>query len=301
LRNRFLLLSFVATFVFASVRTVRSQAQAASSANKAVSVKQPFDPHDLSGTWRGDDPRPGARNFASFDQKIPEPPLTEWAKQHLLYKSISHDALDGKALPAKLRSGHICPDNQDPCYATDPNGVPTNDPNGEYPGKDCEPLAAPAIYDYPGLGSMELMTTREGDRIFQLFEYHREWRTWWLNREHPKDLDPTYEGDSTAHWDGDTLVVDTVGFNGKSMITQNVGHRKSDQFHLIERFHRVDHDHLVLDMTYSDPKAWGDKSWPGFRKYFKLVQKEDFQEFICSPREYQSYTSRVTTALDDKK
>src|SRR5262249_15124264 len=156
----------------------------------------------------------------------------------------------------------------DPCYATDPNGVPTNDPNGEYPGKDCEPLAPPAIYDYPGLGSMELMTTREGDRIFQLFEYHREWRTWWLNREHPKDLDPTYEGDSTAHWEGDALVVDTIGFNGKSMITQNVGLRKSDQFHLVERFRRVDHDHLIIDMTYSDPKAWGDKSWPGFRKYF---------------------------------
>jgi hypothetical protein len=262
---------------------------------------QKFDPRDLTGVWRGDAARPGARNFASYDQKIPEPPLTEWGKQHLLYKSISHDALGGKPLPAKFRPGHVCPDNQDPCYAADPNGVPANQPDGEYPGKDCEPLAAPATYDVGALGAMEFVYSPEGDRIFQFLEYHREWRVWWLNRDHPKDLDPSYEGDSTAHWEGNTLVVDTIGFNGKSTITQNVGHRKSDAFHLVERFTRVDHDHLVLDMTYYDPKAWGDKSWPGFRKYFHLVPKDDFTEFICSPREYQEYNNRVTNELNGSK
>ncbi|MGD0964101.1 MAG: hypothetical protein ABSA57_09405 [Candidatus Acidiferrales bacterium] len=218
----------------------------------------------------------------------------------MLYKSISHDALAGTPLPGVVLPGHLCSQrtSHTPCFAADLNGVPANDLDGEYPGKDCEPLSTPAMYDYPSLGSMEILVTREGDRIFQLFEYHREWRTFWLNREHPKDLDPTYEGDSTAHWEGDTLVVDTIGYNGKTMITQNVGHSKSDAFRLVERFRRVDHDHLEIDMTYYDPKAWGDKSWPGFHKYYNLVPKEDFQEFICSPREYQEYKSRITNMMN---
>jgi len=267
---------------------------------------QKFDPHDLSGTWRGEAARPGAisvagsttRNFASYDQKIPEPPLTDWGKQHLLYKSISHDALTGTHAPGWDLPGRFCYVTHTPCFSADPNGVPVNDPDGEYPGKDCEPLSTPAMYDYPGIGSMEILATPEEDRIYQFFEYHREWRTWWLNRDHPKDLDPTYEGDSAAHWEGDTLVVDTIGYNGKTMLSQNVGHRKSDAFHLVERFQRLDHDHLVIDMTYYDPKAWGDKAWPGFHKYYTLVPKEDFQEFICSPREYQEYNRRVTSRIE---
>jgi len=180
----------------------------------------------------------------------------------------------------------------------DQNGVPVNDPDGEYPAKDCEPLSTPALYDYPGLGSMEIITVPDGTRIHQMFAYHREWRTWWFNREHPKDLDPTYEGDSTAHWEGNTLVVDTIGYNSRTMITQHVGHRKSEAFHLVERFTRTDYSHLRLDMTYYDPKAWGDKGWTGFYRNFTLMPKEYFEEFICSPREYKEYDSRVTKRID---
>ncbi len=269
--------------------------------NSRPKVDQKFDPRDLSGPWIGERSRPGILNFGSFDQKIPEPPLTDWARQHLLYKSISHDALGGTHIPGWDRPGHVCYITSEPCFSADPNGVPANDPDGEYPGKDCEPLSSPAVYDWPRNGEMELVFTREGDRIFQMFEYHREWRTFWLNREHPTDLDPTYEGDSTARWEGETLVVDTIGYNGKTMITVNVGHSKSEAFHLVERFQRVDHDHLVLDMTYYDLKAWGDKSWPGFRKYFVLAPKENFQEFICSPREYQAYDKAVTIPEEKAK
>jgi hypothetical protein len=55
---------------------------------------------------------------------------------------------------------------------------------------------------------------------------------------------------------------------------------------------------MTLDMTYYDPKAWGDKSWTGFRKYFQRVPKEDFDEFICSPREYMEYNKRVAAPLE---
>ena len=116
-------------------------------------------------------------------------------------------------------------------------------------------------------------------------------------------MDPTFEGDSTAKWDGDTLVVDTIGYNGRTPITQSVGQWKSDEFHLVERFTRVDHDHLTIDMTYYDPKAWGDKSWAGFHKYYHLVSPEQvheriyksdsFTEWICSPSDNKQFDQRV--------
>ena len=281
-----------------------SQVKNSSESVKSTDTKSlPFDPHDLNGPWAGYNwaagpvgpgKGPGGiTNVEAFDQKIPEPPLTEWAKQHLLLKSISHDSLGGPHLPGWDSPGRVCPNTQAPCFATDPNGVPANDTLGDYPGKDCEPLGPPAIYDFPQLGMFEFLPTPDGSRIVMLYEYHREWRTLWLNREHPKNPDPNFEGDSTARWEGNTLVVDTIGFNGKGMITGNIGHTKSDAFHLVERFRRVDHDNLVIDMTYSDPKAWGDKSWPGFQKFYHLAAKEDFQEYICSPSENRAFDTNV--------
>ena len=300
------LCSMVALFVIvATSPLLHAQAQSAPAAVKPnATANLPFDPHDFSGNWIGDPANPaiGRRNSDSQDQKIPEPPLTDWAKKNLLMKSISHDPIPGgKTLPGWDRPGHLCPNNQDPCYGTDPNGVPANDPNGEYPGKDCEPLAAPAFYDYPNLGLLTFFMTPE--RVVQLNNYHREWRIFWLNQEHPKEMDPTFEGDSIAHWEGNTLVVDTVNFNGRTPITQSLGQWKSDAFHLVERFTRVDHDHLVIDMTYYDPKAWGDQAWPGFHKYYHLVpiqevhdriyQTDPFTEWICSPEDNKVFDKRV--------
>ena len=291
--------------LLAASSLLHAQAQRSPSTDTpSATANLPYDPRDFSGNWIGDRSNPalGRRNSDSQDQKIPEPALTDFAKQHLLMKAISHDPVPGgKTLPGWDRPGHLCPNNQDPCYATDPNGVRANDPEGEYPGKDCEPLAAPAFYDYPNLGLLTFFMTPE--RVVQLNNYHREWRIFWLNQEHPKEMDHTFEGDSIAHWEGNTLVVDTVGYNGRTPITQSLGQWKSDAFRLVERFTRVDHDHLVIDMTYYDPKAWGDKSWPGFHKYYHLVpiqevhdriyKTDPFTEWICSPEDNKNFDNRV--------
>lgn len=259
-----------------------------------------FDPHDLSGDWIGENTAENSR----WANKTPEPPLTEWGKQNLLYKSITHDALSGT-----LRDPNKPPNDKGSVsggdrnfYAADPNGVPANDPAGMYPGKGCEPLTAPAMFDIPFLTLLTIFETPE--QIYLLNNFQREWRIFWLNREHPKDIDQTFEGDSVAHWDGNTLVVDTIGFNGRTAISGEVGHAKSDAFHLVERFTRVDHDDLMIDMTYADPKAWGDKVWTGFHKHYKYVPIEKvhdmtyksdyFTEWICSPQDNKAFDQRVT-------
>jgi hypothetical protein len=243
----------------------------------AAAGPQIFDPHDLTGIWatKPGAPPAGTTNAGfSYENTTPEPLLTEWAKQHLLYKSLSHDALGPNGKVA------------------DPNGVPANIPNGHYPGINCETLAQPALLDYSRIAPFEFVPSASGNRILQMFEYHREWRTLWLNQEHPKNIDPSYEGDSIAHWEGNTLVVDTIGYNGKDMITINVAHTMSDAFHLVERYRRVDHDHLQLDMTMYDPKAWGDKAWTGFHKTFALRPGQKLQEWICSQTENEGYDQK---------
>ena len=92
-------------------------------------------------------------------------------------------------------------------------------------------------------------------RIFMFFEYSHTFREIWMDgRSHPSDLPPTYMGHSTGKWEGETLVVDTTGFNDKTWLDR-VGHRHSEDLHVIERFHRVDHDTLRDDITVEDPKA----------------------------------------------
>lgn len=72
-------------------------------------------------------------------------------------------------------------------------------------------------------------------------------------RSHPKDLDPTWFGDSIGKWDGDTLVVDTVGLDDRTWL-DTAGHEHSDQLHLVERFQRVDGNTIKWTVTFEDPK-----------------------------------------------
>jgi hypothetical protein len=71
-------------------------------------------------------------------------------------------------------------------------------------------------------------------------------------KPHPKEVDLTWHGSSVGRWDGDTLVIDTIGFNGKTRL-DTLGHPLSDQLHVIERFRRVDAGHISYETTIDDP------------------------------------------------
>jgi hypothetical protein len=73
-------------------------------------------------------------------------------------------------------------------------------------------------------------------------------------RPFPKDPNPSWNGYSTAHWEGDTLVVQSTGFNDKSWLDM-VGHPHSEYLQVTEKFHRTDFGHMKLDVTYTDPET----------------------------------------------
>jgi hypothetical protein len=239
-----------------------------------------FDPRDLNGSWVGTGRIYGDNN------SVPEPPLTQWAKEHLLLKNISHAGLNATARGAS--SAGSLPAG---AASVDQNGVPANVPEGHYPGEYCQPQGTPVAFNY--INEYPILFIMLPDRIYQMFEYHREWRTIWLNRDHPKEVFPSYFGDSVGKWDGNTLVVDTIGYNGEKghrWISENVGHYMSDAFRLVERYRLTDATHLTLEMTYYDAKAWGEKPWTGWKKEFKLDSKTDsLQENVCdTARDYES-------------
>ena len=74
-------------------------------------------------------------------------------------------------------------------------------------------------------------------------------------RAHPKDLEPSYYGHSVGRWEGDALVVDTVGFNTKFWIDRE-GTPHTEQLHLVERFTPVAPDTVLYEFTMDDPATW---------------------------------------------
>jgi hypothetical protein len=104
-------------------------------------------------------------------------------------------------------------------------------------------------------------------------------------REHAKDVKPTWLGDSVGHYEGDALVVDVVGFNGKAWMDQ-AGHPQSPQQHLTERYTRTDSLTLKYEVTIDDPGAyshsWTTSNTVSWRPKFELM------ESICQENEKDS-------------
>src|SRR5215475_1779209 len=73
------------------------------------------------------------------------------------------------------------------------------------------------------VGGYPIQFVQYGDYIAELFEQNTWFHVIAMNRDHPKNLDPTWFGDSVGKWDGDTLVIDTIGFNGKTRL-DTLGH-----------------------------------------------------------------------------
>ncbi len=98
-------------------------------------------------------------------------------------------------------------------------------------------------------------------------------------RKHPAELDPTFNGHSIGHWEGKTLVVDTVGLRADTVFDQS-GIRHSDRLHLIERFTLVQPDTIELQITADDPVAFY-QPWV-VKKVYKRAPGAEIMEYVCA-------------------
>jgi len=119
--------------------------------------------------------------------------------------------------------------------------------------------------------------------ILVLYEYGTTFRQIFTDgRKLPKDPNPTWMGYSVGHWEGDTLVVESNGFNGKAWLSGQ-GNPISDSLHLIERIHRRDFGHMDIQITIDDPKAYT-KPWTA-ELHPELVPDTELIEFVCNENE----------------
>ena len=95
---------------------------------------------------------------------------------------------------------------------------------------------------------------------------------------------PTWLGYSTGHWDGDTLVVETSGFNNETWLDTQIGHPATDALHVTERFRRPSFGSLEVRATIDDPKAYT-KPWTTTVQKMDLQLDTDILEFICNEDE----------------
>jgi hypothetical protein len=202
----------------------------AQSAKQQGAAKDPA--QDFTGVWRRTRrPPDNTRQYSTFELVFsfmsPNPPMTPWAEEK--YEAARPDA--------------------------GPRGVSLLETND--PVNNCFPPGVPRIYLVRGL-PFEIM--QDHGKVVMLFEYDHFVRQIFTDgRQHPQDMVPSWMGDSIGKWEGDTLVVDTVGFNDKTWLDQ-VGHPHSEDLHLVERIRRVSQDALSIDITIDDPKAYT-KPW----------------------------------------
>jgi hypothetical protein len=214
--------------------------------------------HDLSGVWMQypDGNVPGVPGMNAVDERT-RPPLTPWGKAKF---DAAKPLVGPRAIP----------------------GVENN------PELRCEPDGPPKLLNLPN--PFEIIQIP--GRVLMFFELGHIWRTVWTDgRPLPKDPDPSYLGYSVGKWEGETFVVDTIGFNDK-LWDDSYGNPRSDATHLTERYRRFNQNTLELQIIIDDPKAYT-KTWVSPPKLHKLERSWEIAEWFCVLDEDNAYDEIV--------
>jgi hypothetical protein len=113
----------------------------------------------------------------------------------------------------------------------------------------------------------------------------------------PTDPQPTWQGYSVGHWEGDTLVVESAGFNDQTWLDFE-GHPHSPELRVTERYRRKDFGHMELKMTFDDPKAYARPWTISFNA--ELAPDTELLEYVCNENE-RDVQHIVVTEADRKK
>jgi len=144
------------------------------------------------------------------------------------------------------------------------------------PEARCLPPGIPRLYQTP----FPFQIFQQTDRVLFVFEGGAHfWRAVFTDgRPHLKAPNPSYLGDSIGHWEGDTLVVDTIGFNDRTWLDQD-GHPHTESLHTVERFHRSDEETLHYQVMIEDPIAYT-RSWTTSYT-IPWASGEEPMEYVC--------------------
>jgi hypothetical protein len=214
--------------------------------------------HDLSGVWMQyrDGDVPGTPGMNGVNEHF-RPTLTPWGQSQF----NSAAALQGaKAVAGKEDTSVL----------------------------RCEPSGPPQVLILPNPWEIVQIP----GRVLMFFEEQHIWREIWTDgRALPKDPDPSWLGYSVGHWEGDTLVVETVGFNDKEWVDL-YGNPRTSTTHLTERYRRLNHETLEQQIIIEDPRVYT-KPWVSPPKLHKLEPGWELAEWFCVLDENHEYDQVV--------
>ncbi len=209
-----------------------------------------FNPGDLSGVWL----RQGQQGLSDW----PPPKMTPAGDAAFKTSVVS--------VPNEVQRDNIPPiKGNDPIMKCDPWGFPR------------------VLWDFAA--PMEMVHLP--NRVVQFFEWTHVWRDIWMDgRQLPKDPDPRWMGYSVGRWEGDTLVVETIGFEEKTWVDE-LGHRHSGKGRFVERYRRTDARTMTYNATLIDPEHYTDP-WVGTQRNFRLLPmagwpQAELREEFCAP------------------
>ena len=261
MRNRVMNVTFVVVAVLAfSLVTVAQTAQQRTAGGKSI-PRTPDGKPNFTGLWvssRGDTPAPGSSVFQTGKgSKLPtranrgkELPYTPAGRAAFEYAIQGDGEFQGESGAPEDPRFHVLP-----CGPSSPGALTAFLDIFQSPVRLLMNM-------YPQAGGVD------GDR---------EWtRQLWIGRQHPKDpadYNPTWMGHSVAKWEGDVLVVDTIGIRAarkgaSTLIVPELAAPHSGQMHMVERFYLANDGTLHIDRTFTDPRVYT-RPWTNNR-VFKL-------------------------------
>ena len=148
-------------------------------------------------------------------------------------------------------------------------------------GAVCQPAGILRVPGTPFSGNFLFLP--HGDKIVMACYQNvtSRARRIYLNRQHPKNVPPTWNGHSVGHWEGDTLVVDTIGFNDKSWLSSDMAPH-TEETHLMERMRQIQHNgstYIEIVGTVEDRHAL--TSAYTYSRYYKK-QPQEMPVIICA-------------------
>ena len=172
--------------------------------------------------------------------------------------------------------------------ANKPGYGPRAAPGGNDPILKCDPIGFPRIL----FTIWPFETIHISGRILMFFEGQHTTRQIWMDgRKLPVDPEPTWYGYSVGKWEGDTLVVETVGFNEKTWLGAQ-GQPHSDQMRTIERYRRVDPNTIEFSLIIDDPKTYT-KAWNAEPRLIKRRAGVEILESFCVASEEEEFNRRI--------
>jgi hypothetical protein len=140
-------------------------------------------------------------------------------------------------------------------------------------GAQCLPSGVPGVT----LAPYPLQIVAKPDLVVILYEAFNIFRIIPLRPSHSEDIDATWLGNSIAHWEGDTLVVDVVGFNDKTTLA---GFRHSESLHVVERYRRSSYGVIAYEATAEDPNVFAQPV--KYAGNLALHPEWEIGEYVCA-------------------